>query len=113
MNQDEAKALLERATPGPWAVYDSCSFRRIGTDGPYKELIYAVQYKDGQLGIGGQRGDIYLAAAAPALAKAYLEACAALQKIIEWGGDMVDADGHEGEANPREIAVGVLHPELS
>ena len=37
----------------------------------------------------------------------------ALQQIVEWGGDMVDAKGHEGELNPREIAVGVLHPELS
>jgi len=37
----------------------------------------------------------------------------ALQQIIEWGGDLIDAEGHEGESNPREIAVGVLHPELS
>lgn len=106
MNQNQVKQLLAKATPGPWMVYDSCSYRRIGTDGPYNELIYAARYSDGQLSLEGERADMELAAAAPQLAQAYLEACAALQQILEWNGDLVDE--HAGEPNPREIAANAL-----
>jgi hypothetical protein len=30
---EELKKLCEDATPGPWEVHDSCSWRRIGTPG--------------------------------------------------------------------------------
>lgn len=65
---DRLLALRDKATPGTWKIYDSCSFTRFGTARHYEELIYAVKYPDGTMGIEGKKPDLVLAAEAPALA---------------------------------------------
>jgi len=44
-------------TPGRIALYDSCSFRRFGTEGEYCETVYASRHRDGQLSIEARNRD--------------------------------------------------------
>lgn len=65
----EVEELLAKATPGPWAVWDSCSWRRIGTRDPFADgnVICPVTQRDGHPDLQAKREDLELAAAAPEL----------------------------------------------
>lgn len=70
-------------TKGPWAIWTSNSYRRIGSESTGREVAYAVMQSDGWLDIrfpnGGEDGpDARLIAAAPEL----LEACRAARAFI-------------------------------
>jgi hypothetical protein len=59
MTESELKTLLEvaeraaRLRPGPWAVHDSCSWRRIGSTAPYgdADVICPTTQRDGGIPI--------------------------------------------------------------
>lgn len=60
---DELEALNAGATPGRWMIYDSNSWRRIGLDGGYKEIIWPTKHQhDGCPDLTGKnlRGDLNL-----------------------------------------------------
>lgn len=59
---DKLEALWNRSTPGRWAVYSSNSWRRIGMEGPFKEIIYPVRHAgDGHPDLSGPNVDADLA----------------------------------------------------
>lgn len=58
---DEVDAYLAEATPGEWAVWDSCSWRRIGTKEPYADgnVICPInQLRDGHPDLLARREDL-------------------------------------------------------
>jgi hypothetical protein len=59
---DQLEALWNRSTPGRWTVYSSNSWRRIGMEGPFKEIIYPVRHAgDGHPDLSGPNVDADLA----------------------------------------------------
>jgi hypothetical protein len=53
-------ALLEKATPGPWRWWTSCSYNRLSSDatGRDGDVLRAVRYRDGACGIEGSETDM-------------------------------------------------------
>ncbi len=57
---DVMEAGLEGVTPGPWEVYDGCSWRRIGTTGARYDdcaVLYPVVADDGHPDLSSRHGD--------------------------------------------------------
>ena len=54
---DALEALEKKATPGKWMVYDSNSWRRIGIDGEYREILWPDKAHDGHPEMGGINRD--------------------------------------------------------
>lgn len=57
---EEIEARASAATPGPWAVWDSCSWRRIGTVEPYADgnVICPITQNDGHPDLLAKREDL-------------------------------------------------------
>lgn len=49
----ELKHDIANADAGPWEIYTSNSYRRVGLAGTYKAVVYPVVHKDGQPDIAG------------------------------------------------------------
>lgn len=79
---------MSEHTPGPWRIWMSNSYRRIGSEATGREVLYATTQRDGQPDLvftnGGEDGpDARLIAAAPDL----LNACKlALDSITNANG---------------------------
>ncbi|GEM_PF-5731552 len=72
---DELEALARAATPGPWLLQDSCSWRRIGTDpGSCGDVLLPVVQSDGQPDISASRGNLeYITAVDPTTVLSIIE----------------------------------------
>lgn len=83
----EARELLARATPGPWAVWDSCSWRRTGTKEPFADgnVICPITQSDGHPDLLAKREDLELAARAPELLRLLADECERLREVIGYG----------------------------
>lgn len=81
---EEVEELLAKATPGPWAVWDSCSWRRIGTRQPYQDgnVICPITQSDGHPDLLAKREDLELAAAAPELLRRLVEEVKTRDELI-------------------------------
>ena len=71
----KTKRGTTKHTPGPWAIWTSCSYRRIGSEATGREVAYPTTQRDGHPDIefpnGGADGpDARLIAAAPDLLEA-------------------------------------------
>ena len=90
MKDEELRALLAAATPGPWEWWTSNSFRRLSSNATRKDgdVMHGVAQRDGHgdvvLPNGGWDGpDAKLIAAAPDLAAEVLRLRAALRGVLE------------------------------
>ena len=64
----EIRGRLEAATPGPWEIHDSCSWRRIGRRHPHKDgdiLCPTNDRSDGHPNLNVKPEDLILMAHAP------------------------------------------------
>ena len=56
------RSMLEKATPGEWALYDSNSWRRIGLKAQYREILWPCRANDGIADFSGPNRENDLAA---------------------------------------------------
>lgn len=73
--------LEKLATPGPWTVYDSNSWRRIGSERDYHEILWPCKQQDGHPDFCGHNRDADLA-----LIVALRNAFPALSRAVANGG---------------------------
>lgn len=91
----EIEARENAATPGPWAVWDSCSWRRIGTVEPFGDgnIICPITQNDGHPDLLARREDLEFAAHArediPALCATVKHLRAERQEILKTLEDAV------------------------
>lgn len=76
----KTKRGTTKHTPGPWAIWTSCSYRRIGSEATGREVAYPTTQRDGHPDIefpnGGADGpDARLIAAAPELLEELKSLC--------------------------------------
>lgn len=89
----EARELISKATPGPWAVWDSCSWRRIGTREPFADgnVICPIIQRDGHPDLLARREDLELAARAPELLDSLCDRVEAAEEDQKFLGDRLEA----------------------
>ena len=87
MTLDELERLARAATPGPWHVQDSNSWRRIGTDRIDGAVVCPInQRHDGHPDLGARRDDLdYIAACSPDVVLKLIETLRAADRLYEAG----------------------------
>jgi hypothetical protein len=90
---EQIRAGLDDATPGPWTVYDGCSWRRIGVASPRQDdcaVLAPYRASDGHPDLYASRGnDVYanlehIANCSPDNIRRLLEHIAELEARTEW-----------------------------
>lgn len=100
LSPERVRGLLEGITPGEWQLWTSCSWRRFRTD---THAIVCEPYvaHDGHPDLQVRDTDAQLIAAAPALARAYLDALsraeAAEARLEEVGAALLDWSRRQAE----------------
>lgn len=114
---DDIKALREALeagpTPGPWAWWTSCSYRRLSSDktGKDGDVLYAAVHRDG-VGdvVGTDATKAYIAAANPDRIARILARLEAAEARLDWLHSGLVSDGFGywlPEICFQEIAIGV------
>jgi hypothetical protein len=91
------KVACEKATPGPWSVWDSCSWRRIGTTQPYADgnVICPITQSDGHPDLLAKREDLdFIAICNPANVSALIaEVERQAQEIQDLNQELIKSTG--------------------
>lgn len=76
MTDEELEKVAREATPGPWAWWTSCSYRRLSSEATGKDgdVLHGVAHKDGVVDIQGSTANkIFIETFNPGTALALLE----------------------------------------
>jgi hypothetical protein len=79
----QIRARLDKATPGPWELHDSCSWRRIGTPERDGNVLCPTIASDGHPDLNGGYDNLLLIASAPEDLKYLLDRLEMAEELLK------------------------------